>query len=272
MRRAISTSAAVVTGAAIVLAQGACAQSLGAQPGLWKLEATTGSLKVPLTQCVSAEDIMDPHRVGKVFGHPFHPMTDSPEPGYHELGEPAQQTCEFRDVKQTADSLTFTYQCKGLFSLTEQGSLKFDSPIHYFGVFTVVAHDEKGVRHVSPTISTEGSRIRDCSDAERSGHGNLGYVVDPVTGKDKLVDLSVPDPDVMAAYAAESDFEAKFTPCETSSYPVQGVGIDLSGVVAKLDVELPPSLKHLDIKHVCIPAWYGGVPVEQSFVETIQVH
>lgn len=270
MRRGISTSAAVMTIVAIVFAQSASAKSLGAQPGLWKLEATTGRLKVSLTQCVSAKDIMDPQRVGRVFGHPFHPMSDHPEPGYHELDEPAQQKCEFRDVKETADSLTFTYQCKGLFSLTEQGSLRFDSPIHYSGIFTVVAHDEKSVRHVSPTISTEGSRIRDCSDADRSRHGNMGYVLDPVTGKDDLVDLEVPDPDVMAAYTAESVFDANLTPCEISTYPVQGVGIDLSGVEAKLDVEFLPSLKHLDVHHVCIPARYGGLPVEQSFVETFQ--
>jgi hypothetical protein len=260
-----------MTIAAIVSARGVSAQSLLARPGLWKLEATAGSLKVPMTQCVDAKDIADPQRVGKVFGHPFHPMTDHPEPCYHELDEPAQQTCEFRDVKETSDSLTFTYRCKGLFSLTEQGSLKFDSPAHYSGVFTVVAHDEKA-RHVVPTISTEGSRMRDCTDADRAKRGNLGYVTDSITGKDELVDLTVPDPDVMAAEAASSVFDANLTPCEISTYPVQGVGIDLSGVVAKLDVELPPALKHLDIKHVCIPAWYGGVPVEQSFVETFQAY
>src|SRR5579862_717472 len=205
MRRGILSLAAVMTVAAIVFAQSASAQSLDARPGLWKLEATTGSVKDSLLlQCVNAKDIADPHRVGKVFGHPFHPMTDHPEPGYHELGEPAKRTCEFRDVKETADSLDFTYQCKGLFSLTEQGSLKFDSPIHYSGVFRVVAHDEKGPPHVAPTISTEGSRIRDCSDADRSKHGHMGYVIDSITGKEEIVDLDVPDPDVVAAYAAKS--------------------------------------------------------------------
>ena len=150
--------------AVIVFSQSALAQSLNARPGLWKLEATSGFLRVPLTQCVMAKDMADPQRVAEVFGHPFNPMTNRrPDPGYHTLAEQAQQTCEYRDVKEDSDSFTFKYQCKGSFSSTEEGSLKFDSPTHYSGVFTFMGDDEMDVRPASPTISTEGSRVGDCS-------------------------------------------------------------------------------------------------------------
>ncbi len=108
--------------------------------------------------------------VAKVFGHPFNPMTNRrADPGYHTLAEQAQQTCEYRDVKEDSDSFTFKYRCKGSFSSTEEGSLKFDNPIHYSGVFTFVGDDEMDVRPASPTISTEGSRIEDCSDSTVDG-------------------------------------------------------------------------------------------------------
>ena len=161
-----TTLAAVMTIAAIMFSRSAPALSLSAQPGLWKLEATSGSLRVPVTQCVTGKDMADPQRVANVFGHPFNPMTNRrSDPGYHTLAEQAQQTCEYRDEKEAPDSLTFKLQCKGSFSSTEEGSLKFDTPSHYSGVFTFVGDDEMDVRPASPTISTEGSRIGDCTDS-----------------------------------------------------------------------------------------------------------
>lgn len=99
----------------------------------------------------------------------------------------------------------------------------------------------------------------------------MGYVLDPATGQEKVVDLNVPDPEVLVAYAAQGDFMANLTPCEKWTYHVQNVAIDPFGTEAKLDVQLPPSSEQLDTHHSCIPARYEGVPVEQSLVETIEV-
>jgi hypothetical protein len=139
-------------------------QPLSAEPGLWKFEATSAALRTPVKQCLTASDIADPQKVANVFGHPFNPMTThQPDPGYHTLAEQTQQACQYSEMSTTADSLAFKYDCKGAFSSTEQASLKFDSPTHYSGVFNFTGDDQMDVRPASPTISTEGSRIADCT-------------------------------------------------------------------------------------------------------------
>jgi hypothetical protein len=245
----------------------ACAESLVAQPGLWKIDAMAGTPGLPLLQCVVADDLKDPQKIAMVFGHPFHPMKNGADARYHALEQPSYETCQYSDVKQFSDSLALNYQCKGAFALAEEGSLKFDSPTHYSGVFTVGRDGTAAARSTSPRISVEGSRVGGCSEVAAS-RPNLGYVVDPVTGKEHLADLSVPDPDVVAADAAQNDLQAHLTPCEIETYQVLNVGIDLSGTVAKLYVQLSPSVKQLDVNHVCIPATYEGVPIVQSFVTT----
>ena len=165
-----SASAAAMTVVAILFSQPARAQPLSAQPGLWKIEAASGHLRVPITQCVTAKDMADPQRVAKVFGHPFNPMASRrPDPGFHTLAEQGQQTCDYTDVTESSDSLTFKYHCKGSFTSTEDGSLKFDSPTHYSGVFNFAGDEGRDVRPASPTLSTEGSRVGDCTDSTIDG-------------------------------------------------------------------------------------------------------
>lgn len=105
---------------------------------------------------------------------------------------------------------------------------------------------------------------------------NMGYVINTVTGVESIEDLSIPDPDVVTAYAARTDFLANETPCETVQVPnnnfgtssrVENVGIDLSGAVAALDIQVPTAA-NLDPTNVCIPATFEGVPVEQEVLQT----
>ncbi|HYK66211.1 MAG TPA: DUF3617 family protein [Patescibacteria group bacterium] len=141
-------------------------QPLNAQPGLWKIEATSGFLRVPIKHCLTASDMADPQRVAKVFGHPFNPVsTHQPDPGYHTMAEQSQQTCQYNEMNTTSDSLKYKYECKGAFDSTEDGSLKFDSPTQYSGVFNFTGDDKTSLHASSPTISTEGSRIGDCSES-----------------------------------------------------------------------------------------------------------
>lgn len=141
-------------------------QALNAQPGLWKIEATNGNLRVPIKHCLTASDMADPERVAKVFGHPFDPMsTHQPDPGYHTLAEQTQQTCQYDEMNTTSNSLTYKYACKGAFESTEDGSIKFDSPTHYSGTFNFTGDEQADVRPAWPTVSTEGARIGDCSES-----------------------------------------------------------------------------------------------------------
>ncbi len=50
---------------------------------------------------------------------------------------------------------------------------------------------------------------------------------------------------------------------------VAGVGIDLSGSTAALDVVVYSSAD-LDPYHICIPATFEGIPVEQEVIKTIE--
>ena len=160
----LSSSGGSIAGTVVSAPAPAQGQPLTAQPGLWKVEATSGYFRVPMTQCLTAQDMADPQRVAKVFGHPFNPMsTHQPDPGYHTLAEQTQQTCEYSDLNTTADSLTFKYECKRAFNSTEDGSLKFDNPTHYSGVFNFTGDEQMDVRPTWPTISTEGSRVGDCA-------------------------------------------------------------------------------------------------------------
>ncbi len=100
----------------------------------------------------------------------------------------------------------------------------------------------------------------------------MAYVTDTTTQATTLQDITVPDPDVAAAISVLPGFEQSLPPCAylsicvlgTCDPDVQAVGIDLSGKVAALDVELV----NPDPINWCIPAQYGGVPVEQEVVDT----
>jgi hypothetical protein len=84
-----------------------------------------------------------------------------------------------------------------------------------------------------------------------------------------LQDATIPDQDVAQALSAApnlqmflDDFCALF-----QGVNIDGVGVDLSVSPAALDVVVD-SAASLDPFHQCIPASFGGVPVEQDVIET----
>ena len=55
-------------------------------------------------------------------------------------------------------------------------------------------------------VSYKGDAFGAFLENVQSSGSNMGYVIDTVTGVESIQDLSVPDPDVVAAYAARTDF------------------------------------------------------------------
>lgn len=87
----------------------------------------------------------------------------------------------------------------------------------------------------------------------------MGEVTDTTTGNTTLEDLAVPDPDVAQALAVLPYVGFGYL----CSGNIAGVGIDLSGSKATLDVVVNTSAD-LDPYHICIPSNFEGVPVEQE--------
>ena len=117
-----------------------------------------------------------------------------------------------------------------------------------------------------------------CSEVAQGpeGEGNhMGYVIDPATGEEHIKDLSVPEPDVVAAYTAREDFLRDETACERAEVRtklfgtfgrVANLAVDLSGTVATLIAQVPTDAA-LDPDHRCIPASFEGVEVKQEVIK-----
>lgn len=99
----------------------------------------------------------------------------------------------------------------------------------------------------------------------------IGEVTDTTSGVTTMQDLTVADPDVVQALNALPDFSSYLPICAFGLYGsnviVLATGLDLSGTVAALDVEVPAS-NNLDPDHACLPSQYEGVPVVQHVVGT----
>jgi hypothetical protein len=86
-----------------------------------------------------------------------------------------------------------------------------------------------------------------------------------------MQDLTVADTAVVQALNALPDFWVSLPICAFglwgSHVIAQAIGIDLSGQVAALDVEVPTSA-NLDPHNACIPSQFEGVPVVQDVIDT----
>jgi len=159
----------VIAIAALGFAGNAFAASINAQPGLWKIKTTAGGLRVPITRCITAADIADRTRIAKAFGHPFNLMS-SRRPNV--LTSNASKTCKFHESNETPDAFTYKNECEGTFSWTEEGSVKFDTPTHYSGDFTLGGDNDLDVQPANREIKTEGTRIGDCTTSTVDASNN----------------------------------------------------------------------------------------------------
>lgn len=148
MRR-LGVSTEKIAAVAIILAFPTFTQAgaLKAKPGQWKVTVSTnqgGHAGVPQTRidCVTQDQI------------------DSLAKS---LSKPAGSTapnCKQTDFRESADSVTWKYECTGQYTVTNEGSLKFDSPNHYAGTAKVTGNV---MGHpINSVTSMEGTRVGDC--------------------------------------------------------------------------------------------------------------
>ncbi|MHB8383539.1 MAG: hypothetical protein ACYDC3_14525 [Candidatus Binataceae bacterium] len=84
-----------------------------------------------------------------------------------------------------------------------------------------------------------------------------------------LEDATIADPDVAQALVVLPDLTSALQ-LEFYEGTVDGIGIDLSGSTAALDVVVD-NTSDLDPYHIFIPSSYEGVPVEQDIIQTVDL-
>jgi hypothetical protein len=152
-----------------VLASGASADSLTAQPGLWKITqsyaASPGHTMPDLgsgkPRCITAHDLVHPD---KAFDSPIPVFAIDIAGGPPNLPDPSKQTCKRTEFTETVNSVTFKYECSGDFSITRSGSIRFESPTHYRGDFFMQVESGADFHPLTPEMKTEGIRVGDCGE------------------------------------------------------------------------------------------------------------
>ncbi len=85
-----------------------------------------------------------------------------------------------------------------------------------------------------------------------------------------MQDATIADPDVAQALTVLPDFTA-YVAILIDDGVVDGVGIDLSGSTAALDVVWDSQTDENDATVPPIPSSYEGVPVEQHIIQTVDL-
>jgi len=160
----MKTTLFAIASVLLIAVPNASADSLNVQPGQWKITRTyvRGPGRTmpepsgPRTRCITKENLAEP---AETFDSSILMIgvgiTTGPPPA------PERTTCEYLDVKETANSISFTYRCTGGYAFTREGSVAFDSPTHFHGHY-VVQVTQGGFRPMVPEMTTEGTRIGDC--------------------------------------------------------------------------------------------------------------
>lgn len=123
------------------------AGELKAKPGQWKVTVTTnqnGQAGTPQTRmdCVSQDQI---DNLATTLSKP---------------GGGSPPNCKQTNFRESANSVNWKYECSGQFTVTNEGSLKFDSPTHYTGTVKTTGNI---MGHPMNTMTTmEGTRVGEC--------------------------------------------------------------------------------------------------------------
>jgi|HubBroStandDraft_1064217.scaffolds.fasta_scaffold397261_2 hypothetical protein len=134
---------------AIVAARGvAMGAAINADAGLWQTTSTSqqnGAMMAPRTStsCITQAQI------------------DNPQAIFSEQQEGKNQQCASTDFQQSSDTISWKYQCTGLFTLQTIGTVKFDSRTHYTG--HIETHVTMQNRDTSSVMQVEGKRVGDCT-------------------------------------------------------------------------------------------------------------
>lgn len=168
MNRKLLTIVAV---ASLVLPNGiAAADSLNAKPGLWSITEnyvrspghTMPNFRDPQKRCLSAQDMASPEKAlgsGIVMMNFDGPPTDPDAP---------KETCNRTAFQETANTVSFKYECSGQFAMTKQGTINFDSPTHFVAMYNVEVERGSRFQPMLPNMKSEGTWVGECAtDAHR---------------------------------------------------------------------------------------------------------
>ena len=129
------------------LALAAPAHAVEPQPGQWQTTIKTqvagaASREISHARCVTPEMIKDPEKT------------------FTRDDANAQSDCK-RSFTKGESTLSWTVVCTGTITMNGAGSMTFDSPTHYTGVFKVVGKANDQAFEISTQM--EGERIGDCT-------------------------------------------------------------------------------------------------------------
>jgi Protein of unknown function (DUF3617) len=148
------TTSALIAMVALASASAAWAGTLKVEPGLWK--TTVGTVSGPVrskTHCITQKEIDN-----------FANMLAEVQKARHTPEEDCYRTA----FKETTTSVEWKYECKGKFTMTSEGSIKFDKPSHYNGKVRM-AGNVTG-QAVDNTSIMEGTRLGPCAGNEGDAH------------------------------------------------------------------------------------------------------
>ena len=137
--------------AIIAAATGASAGTVKAQPGQWEVAMTQQRAGQPpatrtQTRCITQQEI---DSLADKFAKP--PVS-------------AQETCKQTSFKETVNSIDWKMDCTGQITMTNQGSIKFDTLTHYTG--SIKMNGVVKGNAVERVVTMEGHRVGECTGKE----------------------------------------------------------------------------------------------------------
>ena len=154
---------ALIAIAALASASAAVAGSLKVEPGLWKITVTShgaskhgGATAQPTrtrTHCITQKEIDN-----------FANKLAEAQQARHTPDENCQRT----SFHETSSAVDWKYACTGKFTMTSEGSIKFDSPSHYTG--SLKMNGNLMGRAIDNSSTMEGTRVGACTGNQGGAH------------------------------------------------------------------------------------------------------
>jgi hypothetical protein len=150
MRKTICSGLIAI--ATLAVASSGWAGALKVEPGMWKTSMTlhhgaTATLPQIRTHCVTQKDID-----GFVNGLMLKSQNSPSE------------SCQRTSFHESAGEVDWKYECSGRFTITREGSIKFDTTSHYTGILKMTGNTMGEM--IDESSIMEGTRIGACVGKE----------------------------------------------------------------------------------------------------------
>jgi len=143
------------------------ADSLNAQPGLWKISRSFGTRPgdtVPTfdeTRCITPQDLATPD---KAFNSNFQFLAFDVAGGAPWMpDDPNRQPCRRIEFSEAVNSVSFKCESGGEYPTRRSGLINFDRPDHYRGHFWIEMENKGPFHPEAPEMTTKGTRVDDCA-------------------------------------------------------------------------------------------------------------